>query len=896
MEPNRDAQDPGDDPRGLTRAWAGWARRTVDPAATEASPSVGAAVATVRAGGSTEAGVVAASVATGVRPTPGDLAALDAERWRLRELLAELGRGPLPGDGAAVAAGLRTRLGVADRVAASVGTLGGWTAPPAWPPATAGAVPGDPRSGDSGDADQGVRILGATGAFLLVTATLLFEAFGVSRSAHLARFAVVVGVESVLVLAARACRRSDRFRAVSGAYLAAGALVLPVVLAAALTARPLGVVPRPAVGLAVGALLCAAVYAALAVELPSRAYGILSLAAVGIGWLAATGASGGGPGTGRFGPSTALLCCLYLAVDALAVRGSAGDVAVGGRDRTGRAFGGTSAGFAVGTGAVAALVAIVGRGDVDGWAPVLTLGLLAAGLFAAAWPAPRRGCLAPGSIAGSAAVLLMGPWLSWGRGGTAVALILLAVSALALEARLGSEPGVAGCLRALATVEALTMVLIPQGPSWWAPVALAAATAVPLRIVARTGRPGWAWASVPTAVAAWFYAAWLVATAFGVATTRAPGLLTAALMLAPLPVLLVGAGVACRARRSVWSHTAYAAAAVLGSVVVVLTSGGGALGWVSVELLVSWVVVFGVTAVEDATGPVPVGAAAGMFGAALAVRAVDRGAAAGAMLMAGLVVVIAEYGMGTVLRGAGAAPGPAVDRTGLATAHRTTSLGGAAGAAALALSSMAVVGSSGSLAALVAVAVTAVLLVAEARGAGGAWWLGTAAVLVASLATLPVAAAAGARDPQWYVVGPALALLVVGMHLPDDPRDPGGVVHGRWFAAAGAGVLLGTTFVQVLGGGRGGAGPVVLLVAEGATCVLAGVVAERRVPVIAGAVAVALGGMAALSLVPSTLALSLIIGFVAVSVLAAATLLVATRRRPTQLPDAGRWATWDRWR
>jgi hypothetical protein len=145
-------------------------------------------------------------------------------------------------------------------------------------------------------------------------------------------------------------------------------------------------------------------------------------------------------------------------------------------------------------------------------------------------------------------------------------------------------------------------------------------------------------------------------------------------------------------------------------------------------------------------------------------------------------------------------------------------------------------------------------------------------------------------------VGPALALLVVGMHLPDDPRDPGGVVHGRWFAAAGAGVLLGTTFVQALGGGRGGAGPVVLLVAEGATCVLAGVVAERRVPVIAGAVAVALGGMAALSLVPSTLALSLIIGFVAVSVLAAATLLVATRRRPTQLPDAGRWATWDRWR
>jgi hypothetical protein len=48
--------------------------------------------------------------------------------------------------------------------------------------------------------------------------------------------------------------------------------------------------------------------------------------------------------------------------------------------------------------------------------------------------------------------------------------------------------------------------------------------------------------------------------------------------------------------------------------------------------------------------------------------------------------------------------------------------------------------------------------------------------------------------------------------------------------------------------------------------------------------------------VPSTLALSLVIGAVAVAVLVAATLLVAGRRRLAQGHDAGRWTAWERWR
>jgi len=89
---------------------------------------------------------------------------------------------------------------------------------------------------------------------------------------------------------------------------------------------------------------------------------------------------------------------------------------------------------------------------------------------------------------------------------------------------------------------------------------------------------------------------------------------------------------------------------------------------------------------------------------------------------------------------------------------------------------------------------------------------------------------------------------------------------------------------------------VVLLVVEGALLVVTGVGLQRRVPVVAGAIGVAVGGLSALSLVPSTLALSLLIGVVGVAVLIAATVLMAGGRHLTHGRQALRQAAWSRWR
>jgi len=78
--------------------------------------------------------------------------------------------------------------------------------------------------------------------------------------------------------------------------------------------------------------------------------------------------------------------------------------------------------------------------------------------------------------------------------------------------------------------------------------------------------------------------------------------------------------------------------------------------------------------------------------------------------------------------------------------------------------------------------------------------------------------------------------------------------------------------------------------------VIGGCCLQRRVPVIAGAVGVAAGGLAALALVPSTLALSLVIGAASLAVLATATVLMAGGRRIVQGHVGTREATWDRWR
>lgn len=919
MEPTAVADtasaDPVRDP-ALRSVWEGWARRTVTADPASASRSAEAAVGVVEAGGSSDAAVVAGFVAAGVWPPTPYLRSLDIERWRLGELLAELAQlgawseGPAEDATYRLAGELRHRLTVADQVAVGVASVrptpAGWGTGPGGP-----TGPADPPAGPGGDApgagDQGVRILGATGVFLLLTATLLFEVLGVPGRDHLLRFLAVTGLEGVLIGAGLACGRSERFRTVAGIYVAASALVLPVVVAAGLAAVPSGVGLRPATAVAVGALGCVAVYAWLALLLPSRAYACLALLAVGTGWVSGAVAAGLDPTSGWTAPTVACLAALYLVVDALAVhagRARSGDPRWEGAAES---LTGPAPWFVAASGGVAGVVALsaVDREYLPGWSGPLALSVLAVAFGLAARQPGRHRNLVPAMVAGSAAVLSAGPWLAWGRLGTSVALDGLALGTAAVAAaatgagRTGGAaapepsgdggPMVGGVLRVLAVVEATAVLLSVEGRSWWAPVVLVVAAGVPAWTGWRTGEAAWSGAAVPLAVAAWFTAARLAVSALGPPASGSLDPLAAARLLGPLPVVLVAVGLALRGRQPGWSRAIHTLAAGLGALVVSLTLAGRAPVAAGSELLVAWAAVAGVSSIERWTPPLPAGAGAGMSGAALVVLGLGGGVELA--LTATLGVVLLEYAWGSALRdGRGDRLVESPGRV-----HRITALVGAVTVLTLTLVRLAAgLGHGAPVAALLAVVVAATLVGMEARQPGGAWWSTWAALGLASLAALPVAAASGTHNPQWYVLAPGVTLLLLGLRLPDEPRDPHGVRHGRWLTGTGAALLLGTTAGLAAGGGGGG--PVVLLVVEGALLVVTGVGLQRRVPVVAGAIGVAVGGLSALSLVPSTLALSLLIGVVGVAVLIAATVLMAGGRHLAHGRQALRQAAWSRWR
>ncbi len=909
MDANPDETPSFEEP-ALRSAWSGWVTRSVTAEAATAALAVEAAVSTVIAGGSSEAAVVAAFVAAGMRPPAVAVQALQSERWRLEELLGELQRtvpsghlptDDLPGQGAApLRSQLRRRQAIAEQAIASASAL------LLDPPRTGAGGPLDPGGTDGAGAvrrAQGVRILGATGVFLLVTSTLLFEVFGVPGGAHLARFAAVAVLEVVLAAAATACRRSDRFRPVMEVYLAAAALVLPLAIAAGLAAVSTGHAIHPAVALALGGTACATVYAWLAVSLPSRSYGSLALAALGVGWLAGVDAVGDFGSAGWVAPAAAVLTGCYLGADAMAVHGRTAGIDDPRWARAAEALTWPAPLFAAAAGSVSVLwataVAVHDRGG-RATAPS-TLALLALVLALASRQPRRRACLPLAALAGSAAVLWLGPLVSWGRFGTAVALDALAVAALA-GAPLASDGSrsrwtsrrpsdLAVSMWTLATCEALAVLVLPEGPSWWAPGVLLVAASVPAWVAHRSGGAGWAWASAPLAAASWFMAVWSVASTAGLVSVRSPGPLAVAAMMAPLPLLLAAVGLALRRRHPDVRIVAYGSAAGLAAQVLLLTLGAGDRTGAGTELLGIWVLATVVAWVEGwtALGAVGAGASAGLGGAALVALGLGLGRDAAAMAV--LVVVLAEFLLGIV-------PPPTAGPIGVppGQGHRTSALLSAGAVVLWTLAGLTWGDGRRVVAAMVAIAVWWTLVRVEYRRPDGAWWLGWASIAVASLAGVPIAALSGTRDPQWFVVAPAVALIVIGLRLPSDRRDAHGVSHGRWISATGSTVLLGTTVVQALPPAHRSTGSIVLLVAEGALSVLTGVVLQRRVPVVAGAGAVALGGLAALSLVPSTLALSLLIGAVAVAVLGASTVLLTGHRHLVRCESGPRPSVWSRWK
>jgi len=759
----------------------------------------------------------------------------------------------------------------------------GTTAPsdrptPPSPPAGEQPEPGTPEAGGR---DYGVQILGTTGAFLLVVAAALFDLFGARWVGAVGRLAVVVALDALLVLVTRAAWRRAWLRPVAPVFLGAATLVFPLLLAAAAAdwARGHGDLSLP-----FGATACALLYAGLGVRLRSVAYGVLAsaaaLTAVISGSLALLPPS-------KVPLGLAVATALGVLVDAavrlrLARRATDDPVAAVGR---------WSIPFVLGTAALADGWAFVVSSRPCEWSagatpacplqgppvsPTLlatTLALVGCALLLGALSSTRRVWAVPGAVSALGAVAL-----SPGVGrlhGLAVALSLLAVAwAAHLVAQSMATPGENATVTFLDVVSVLAasaLLLVFHAPSWPVPFVLAAGAVVPLRVAARRRPAFWALPGAGLLSAAGFFAIWTVAAAAGVVSSAAPGAATA-LMLEPVAVAWVAAVVWGRRRRDARRHGAAVMSVVLATAALIAAVGSASPPhWLLVGnlLLVDWALFELVVEVEEAVELAPLGLVLGSTGALAVARGLGFSAVAAPLALlpvAGFLVAV----------------GWARRRP---DGQLVLGLGTAAVAVGWSLADLVRPGPTPPAAALAAIGVTAVLLLVADRT--GRWWGRWLALAVLGLASLPLARLVGASSPQPYVLGPGLALVAIGVALPGRRRGAEVVEAGRVLSVAGLALLLGTTAIQAFADGD--PWHLGLLVVEGVLSVALGVAAHRRVPVVAGAAAVAASGLGALSGVSSSVRLLVVIGAVAVGLLLAAVVMLARRRGPVRTRS---WSTW----
>ncbi|HEV7464801.1 MAG TPA: hypothetical protein VGP96_00780, partial [Candidatus Dormibacteraeota bacterium] len=142
---------------------------------------------------------------------------------------------------------------------------------------------------------HGVLLLSWAGALLLISATVLFLAYGPEGLGGAARAATVLGLNAALLAVAVVCHRRVALRLVEQTYLALTALTLPLSLTALY-----GYVVRDATGMtsstavALGGALCAVVYERIASLLRSTAYAALCLGMAATAVVSAAIATGAG--------------------------------------------------------------------------------------------------------------------------------------------------------------------------------------------------------------------------------------------------------------------------------------------------------------------------------------------------------------------------------------------------------------------------------------------------------------------------------------------------------------------------------------------------------------------------------------------------------------------------
>ena len=855
----RDADRTGD-ARGQ---WAAWARRELGDAAAEQAveAAVDAALAALRAGANPQEAAAAARTAAG-RQRPDDTRLLNSARVEIAYALRALRRARPAGElteGALAA--LRSQFEAGEAALALAETIAQTMTPPA-----VSAPPAVRVSFLEFLADHSIQLLAYSGAFLLAIAVLLFDLSGKSP----ARFWAVAGLNAVFTLGGWVALRRPALRVVALSYIALAALLLPLTGLAAYVFLGLGSLGVEAsLAATIIAATCAAVYAALALSIGSRAYAGLSLGALALAVAAGIEAAHQRPWIG------AGIAALAPAMAVLAER----------TRRSRHVYALPSEVSAYAAAVVGVLWAAQDTLSADHhWPRTTALLLVSAAAIIRAGLLERRLELAwLAATPLPAAALSLGHSLGFDLVRQRALMLMLAtvavLSAWTLAGRL--TRGNRGYLRALAAVLGVLSTPFPPASTSLQIAFLLAATAVGLLLTLSARQAGWLWLPAATFTLAWY---WIVKAAVPPPPAAGPADLARA--YAPLAVLLLGCALIARWRGGrAWAWPLYGAAALVATGSVALAVSVESWQLAGLCLLVFAALTYAVAALERS------GWAAGtaVLAAAAGVALLLLGANAGAW-----VQVLALSGAGLVSYALGIAAGRWPR---LLFAHPfQRALGGAlstiaalAGVAALGSSASAVTAGSGS-------ALAAALVLAVDRALYREPVTGYAAPIAASLVGVHLARLGHLSDITWHVVLPAVVVAWTGVRLGGHSRLRARIGLSRTITAAGALLLFSTTALQAWGSSPVDVDPkhTGWLAIEGAVGLVAAVYARSRALAISAGAALAAAALLSALLLARATSLSFTFGAVAVALILLATLLALFRGRLAGDVEVARGA-WDQW-
>ena len=484
------------------------------------------------------------------------------------------------------------------------------------------------------------------------------------------------------------------------------------------------------------------------------------------------------------------------------------------------------------------------------------------------------------ATAGSLAVLGAGQVLQQGSTGATIELVLLA-AAWAAGVERSEDRVLRSLLRLGVAVQALLPMLIVAEPSWFAAALLVSATAVLVGMAEIDHSPRWLLAVGPTLAGAWY---WAGAAVFPATPTTVENL---ALLFAPFPLAVGIAAIVLRNTLGTrWALPAYlyAGIAVLGveGLFLSVPSLAPAGRW----LLADVVVLYAIAALERRYEAAIVAAALAFAGIAMTLAA--AGAAPIWYPVALGALSVAVY--------AGQVPWELFyDRGSTWTAaHRYLGLGGAG---MTALSGFALLdytrpGTLGCALAGLAVLVFAGLVAVDGRRFEHPLW-NYAAAFAASLATYFAARYFALVNPEWYLAGPGLALVAIGLRMPFDARLKPDHLISQLAVAGGALLTLGVTASQAVV--DPGWTQTVVLVVEGAASLVAGIGFRSRVLVVAGGAAIGVAALRSLFVLVQHGYLWVAFAAVALTLLGlgAAMALLRDRFQEARSSLAEQWQEWN---